>query len=243
MTPRERRLKSLLFGKPDRITFIPGRPRESTLAAWHRQGLPEGVHYYTALLEILGLQPEPQRPMPGLGVSFKMIPEFEEKVLEHRGGHYIVQDWMGAVTEISDHYDYTYIRRAKDFVTRKWHKFPVETRADWEKMAQRYDPGAPGRFPEDFDERCQVLKDREGFLRVHFNGPFWQLREWCGVGDPGLFRSDVAGRMDHVSRSDEYWHERRDVPLSDDFAGVREDPEPEGSDDLSGPGACSMYRF
>ena len=209
MTPRERRLKSLLFGKPDRITFIPGRPRESTLAAWHRQGLPEGVHYYTALLEILGLQPEPQRPMPGLGVSFKMIPEFEEKVLEHRGGHYIVQDWMGAVTEISDHYDYTYIRRAKDFVTRKWHKFPVETRADWEKMALRYDPRTSGRFPEDLHERCKTLKDREGFLRVHFNGPFWQLREWFGmenlcmlmIDDPDFVQEMIGFWTDFASET------------------------------------------
>ncbi|OQA30800.1 MAG: Adenylate cyclase 1 [Betaproteobacteria bacterium ADurb.Bin341] len=49
-----------------------------------------------------------------------MIPTFEEKVLEHKNGHYIVQDWMGAVTEISDKYDYTYIRNAIDFVTRRW---------------------------------------------------------------------------------------------------------------------------
>ena len=55
-----------------------------------------------------------------------MIPTFEEKVLEHKDGHYIVQDWMGAITEISDEFDYTYIRSAKDFVTRKWHRFPVQ---------------------------------------------------------------------------------------------------------------------
>jgi len=36
-----------------------------------------------------------------------MIPEFEEKVLEHRDGAYVVQDWMGAIVEISDTYDYT----------------------------------------------------------------------------------------------------------------------------------------
>jgi hypothetical protein len=61
-----------------------------------------------------------------LPVSFQMIPTFAEKVLEHKDGHYIVQDWMGAITEISDEFDYTYIRIARDFVTRKWHKFPVE---------------------------------------------------------------------------------------------------------------------
>ena len=62
----------------------------------------------------------------GLPDLTKMIPIFEEKVLEHRDGHYIVQDWMGAITEISDQFDYTYIRSAKDFVTRHWHSLPGE---------------------------------------------------------------------------------------------------------------------
>ncbi len=59
-----------------------------------------------------------------------MIPAFAEKVLQHKDGHYIVQDWMGNIVEISDEYDYTYIRNARDFVTRRWHKFPVENRDD-----------------------------------------------------------------------------------------------------------------
>ena len=87
------------------------------------------------------MEPEVTRPRVHLGVSFIMIPTFQEKVLAHRDGHYIVQDWMGAITEISDTYDYTYIRAAKDFVTRKWHRFPVVSREDWEKKIRwRYDP-------------------------------------------------------------------------------------------------------
>jgi uroporphyrinogen decarboxylase len=134
-------------------------------------------------MELLGIayQP-PQKPVTELGVDFKMIPTFEEMVLEHRAGHYIVQDWMGAITEISDTYDYTYIRSAKDFVTRKWHRFPVQNRADWlEKIRPRYDPAAPGRFPANFAARCQALRRRETDLRLSINGPFWQLREWCGL--------------------------------------------------------------
>ncbi len=113
---------------------------------------------------------------------------------------------MGAVTEISDRYDYTYIRSAKDFVTRKWHKFPVETRADWHDMAWRYDATGPGRHPEDLAGRCLALQDREGFLRIHFNGPFWQLREWVGfenlcmmmIDDPGFVEEMIAVWTDFV---------------------------------------------
>ena len=110
MTERERFLEALLFGKPDRVPFHPGGPRQSTLRVWHEQGLPQEGNWFTHLLDAIGVQPEQSQPHVDPGVSFKMIPTFEEKVLEHRDGHYIVQDWMGAITEISDEFDYTYIR-------------------------------------------------------------------------------------------------------------------------------------
>ena len=182
MNARERYVEALLFGKPDKVPLQPGGPRESTLRTWHQQGLPEGVNWYDYLLEILGVERESTRPRVSLDVSFKMIPWFEEKVLEHKDGHYIVQDWMGAITEISDEYDYTYIRSAKDFVTRKWHRFPVQNRQDWEeRMKWRYDPQAPGRFPDDFLARCQALRDRDYPFGISINGPFWQMREWLGL--------------------------------------------------------------
>ena len=181
MTPRERMREALLFGKPDKVPFTPGGPRESTLAEWHRQGLPKDKSYMGAVYEILGIQPERTKPGVSPGASFQMIPQFEEKVLEHKDGHYVVQDWMGAITEISDNFDYTYIRSAKDFVTRKWHKFPVENRKDWENMKWRFNPRDPQRFPADFQKRCEQMRDRDYFIGINFNGPFWQLREWCGM--------------------------------------------------------------
>jgi uroporphyrinogen decarboxylase len=182
MNARERLRETLLFGKPDKVPLSPGGPRESTRAMWRTQGLPEDVNWHTYLWEILGIEQEQTQPHIPLDVSFKMIPWFEEKVLEHKDGHYIVQDWMGAITEISDEFDYTYIRSAKDFVTRKWHRFPVQDRDDWEeRMKWRFDPHHPDRFPDDFDERCAALKDRDYPVSVSFNGPFWQMREWVGM--------------------------------------------------------------
>jgi len=180
MNERTRFRETLLFGNPDKIPFQPGGPRDSTLRAWRQQGLPEGVNFYTHLLEILGID-LPDNDRKSLDVSFKMIPIFEEKVLEHKDGHYIVRDWMGAITEISDEFDYTYIRTARDFVTRKWHKFPVQNRDDWEAMKWRYDVRHPERFPTDFKARGAALRDREYVVTFQVNGPFWQLREWCGL--------------------------------------------------------------
>jgi uroporphyrinogen decarboxylase len=177
MTFREAYLRTLRFEPCERVPLMPGEPRESTLKAWHQQGLPEGCHYFQALLDELALPPMTCeiRPVP---VSFTMIPTFEEKVLEHKDGHYIVQDWMGAITEISDEYDYTYIRAPKDFVTRKWHKFPVETRADWERMKERFQVDTPGRIPP--DGALPLDPSHPFILSLELSGPFWQLREWCG---------------------------------------------------------------
>ena len=99
MNPRERYLATLLFGTPDRIPFEPERPKESTLAAWHTQGLPQGVDWLAHLLQTLGIEPEETIPPVNLGVDSQMIPQFEEKVLERRDGHVVVQDWSGSVCE------------------------------------------------------------------------------------------------------------------------------------------------
>ena len=207
MNPRERYLATLLFGTPDRIPFEPERPKESTLAAWHTQGLPQGVDWLAHLLQTLGIEPEETIPPVNLGVDSQMIPQFEEKVLERRDGHVVVQDWSGGVCEISDQYDVTYLRDWRDFVPRRWISFPVENRDDWERMKERYRLDAPGRFPHDFDARCREAARRDTVLAVGFNGPFCQMREWCGleglcmmmVDDPELVDEMASLHADFVS--------------------------------------------
>ncbi len=210
MNDRQRFHAVARFGKADKIPLNPGGPRESTLEVWHTQGLPEGVDWYGYLMKTVGVPWQPPKVKVDLGVSFKMIPTFEEKVLEHKDGHYIVQDWMGAITEISDEFDYTYIRQARDFVTRKWHRFPVQEREDWDnKIRWRYDPKGAARFPLDFDERCRQLRQRDHVLRISVNGPFWQLREWCGmenlcmmmVEDPKLVQDMIDVWRDFIVRT------------------------------------------
>ncbi len=202
MTPRQRYIETLTFGKPDKVPFVPGGPRESTLAAWRNQGLPQGAPWREYLLETLSIQDDPpHQKKVDLGVNFQMMPQFEEKILAHKDGHYVVQDWKGNVCEISDKFDLSYLRTAKDFVTRRWLKCPVETPDDWEQMKARYAVDTPGRFPDDFAQRAKRAADRDyvlGFGTVA--GPFWQMREWCGfeglcfmmIEQPGLVEEMAA---------------------------------------------------
>ena len=210
MNPRERYIETLRFGTPDRIPFQPGKPREKTLKRWHSEGLSENIHWYDALCEALGIGGgDYHKPTLQAGVNFRMNPVFEEKVLEHKDGHYVVQDWMGNVVEISDEYDYTYIREPKDFVTRRWIAFPVNNRDDFEKMKKRYDPDDSSRYPEDFDLRVRRLRDRRHIVTLQVSGPFWQLREWCGfeplcmlfMDDPAFVREMIGFYADFVSRN------------------------------------------
>jgi uroporphyrinogen-III decarboxylase len=202
MNHRERFIETLTFGKPDKIPFNPGNPRESTLERWYSEGLDRGEDYRQAIYKRLGIDMPDSRPQVEPRVSFKMIPAFDEIVFEHKDGHYIVQDWMGTIVEISDRYDVTYLRYAKDFVTRKYIKFPVETYDDWDNMKKRYNVDSEGRFPVDFSERCRKLKDRDYPLTIGFSGPFWQLRDWCGLENLCIW---MIEQPDFVEEMAEFW--------------------------------------
>ena len=130
MNERERYIATLKFRPVDRVPFIPGKGRESTRRGWHGQGLPGHVEDYHAYVrELIGMDPLPPKPTVSPGIDFRMIPRFEEKVLEKRSGTLVVQDWKGNICEISDEYDVSYLRSPKDFVTRTWIRCPVKSRA------------------------------------------------------------------------------------------------------------------
>ena len=138
-------------------------------------------------------------------VSFNPLPEFEEKILEHRDGHYIVQDRTGAIVEISDQYDFSYLRSPKDFVTRRWHSFPVKDRRDWEeKMRWRYTLDHAERFARDFTAQCRALSERDVITRLEIPGPFWQLRDWVGFEDLCIL---FVEQPDLVQAMIDFWSE------------------------------------
>jgi len=202
-------LEALLFGNPDRIPLTPGGGRESTRARWYSEGLPREVEDIAeyAYRQAGGTLEWP-RGGEGFPVNERMIPQFEEKVIERKERSQIVQDWKGNICEISNEYTTEYLRNAMDFVTRRWIKCPVETRDDWEDMKRRYDPDEPTRLPENPRELGRKLAGRDWFLQIHFSGPFWQLREWLGFenlcmmfyDDPDFVRDMIGFWTDYVSR-------------------------------------------
>ena len=207
MNLRERYLETVLFGKPDRVPLAPGGPRESTRERWYTEGLERGRDYGDALREVLGLDEKPDGCATSPRVSFRMMPEFEEKVIEERPNSRVVQDWKGEVVEIGKEFDVSYLREAKDFCTRRWIKEPVETRADWEDMKSRFRADAPERYPADWEAEAKRLAESGRAVRVSVSGPFWQVREWLGAEgicltmatDPEFVREMMRFWADFVS--------------------------------------------
>jgi uroporphyrinogen decarboxylase len=184
MNARERYLAAVLFGEPDRVPLEPGCGRQSTRARWYSEGLPEDVaNYNRYAYELAGGELPAPESGPGFPVNERMIPIFEEKVIEEREDSRIVQDWKGNICEIGKEYTVEHLRNAIDFVTRRWVKCPVESDEDWQDMKRRYDPATPGRLPADAADLKVRLADREHPITLHFSGPFWQLREWLGFED------------------------------------------------------------
>lgn len=209
MTPRKRFLETLLFGNPDKIPFAPGGGRESTRRVWHRQGLPKNVKDITEYAyRQAGGKEKLSDGGPGFLINERMIPQFEEKVLEHKERSQIVQDWKGNICEISNDYTVEYLRNAIDFVTRRWIKCPVESHDDWLNMKKRYDHDDPSRLPRNAEEFKRKFANRDWVVSFYFSGPFWQLREWLGFenlcmmfyDDPGFVSEMLDFWINYVSR-------------------------------------------
>lgn len=209
MNARERFLKSMQFDHPDKVPLEPGGGRESTLARWHREGLPKTVPDVAEYAyRYAGGRQEWPRGGAGFPVQERMIPQFEERVIERRTNSQVVQDWKGNICEIGLEFTVEYLRNATDFVTRRWIKCPVETRADWEDMKRRYDADDPARYPANAAVVGRQLAAREHVVGFSFSGPFWQLREWLGFeqlcvlfhDDPDWIREMVAFWEAYVAR-------------------------------------------
>ncbi len=207
MTERERMIAALTFKEVDYIPFQPGWGRESTMERWRREGLPAGMERRDVIgyaCKEAGYQFPFSESGPNFPMAHIMIPQFEEKLIERRSNSQVVQDWKGNICEIGLEFDVSYLKSTRDFVTRSWLKCPVENRRDWEEMKKRYNPDDPARWPVNAEELGRSLADRDHYLSVRVNGPYWQLREWCGFEPLSMMFYDDA---ELVMEMIDFWKE------------------------------------
>jgi uroporphyrinogen-III decarboxylase len=166
MNTRERFIKTMKYENPDSIPLFEWTIRQSTLDAWHSQGLPK----YISPLEYLGLEPY----CLALPINVSYLPRFEEKILKETDEYKIWVDSEGA-TRKDFNKDTT-----PGFVTRKWLEFPVKSREDFLKMKRRFDPQTLERYPDNWEDIVKTLN--ESPVTVGFTIPFlfWTIRQWMG---------------------------------------------------------------
>lgn len=182
MTARGR-FRHVLRREPvDRMPYAFGGPRQSTFAAWRKQGLSEEQERNWG--EFVGED-------SGMGIG-KMycgpLPPFEERVLEEKGNTRVWIDHWGVKRLDAVN------QPTAGFATRRYLEFPVKTPADFEAMKERFDPHSPGRLGPMPEGTPPVMVNPDVYRLIH-EGESWRgLVDACnnsevpvGVGVPGLY--------------------------------------------------------
>jgi hypothetical protein len=104
---------------------------------------------------------------------------------------------------VSDARGVTFRQRKRHKTIPQYLRFPVETMADYEKLASRLDGADPGRYPADFDEDLRNRRGRGEIVGISFPAFFGFPREimglenWCAAfyEQPELVERIIADRV------------------------------------------------
>ena len=199
MTQRERYVKTLAFGQPDRIFYWFATPRQSTINAWYRQGLPRmsDITDYGCPEEFYALVGMDRRLT--LPIKTDTWPPFKVRVLEENAQGRIWVDEQG-ITMHDSGADLT----TPGFRTRSYLSHPVRNREDWVRTRDgHFEPHTPGRYPDDWPAWVERLKGRTLPLQVKIPGLYWKARDWVGFEHLSLLFYDdprlVHDMMEHLT--------------------------------------------
>jgi len=199
MTDRERFNATMHYRPRDRAPICDFGFWTETIAEWHKQGLPENVHYHNYdgihTDEFFGMD----KYAGGPGVNVGLCPGFGTKVLEDRGDHEVVQQDNGVIvlrkkymSSIPTHLGHTLVDRES---FRKHYK-------------PRLDPSNPDRYPRDWEAAVKIWKDPNRPNPVTLSGGslYGWLRDWMGMenlslvvyDDPAFFEEMVETVADCI---------------------------------------------
>jgi len=172
---------------------------EEAIEKWKSQGLPEDW----AERNLFNYDP-PGIVETGLYLGWvepPFLPEFEEKTVEVRDDHEIIQDRAGRLLKV--------FRGRRHGFMPEYIKHAVSGLADWEEIASRLDPNDHERWaglPEMVRDRRAQANSLEGLLQQRFIGGYMYLRALMGpedllykfYDDPDLIHACMRGWFDIV---------------------------------------------
>jgi hypothetical protein len=201
MNDRERFYATMHYRPRDRSPICDFGYWDETLVTWYEQGLPRDVvqgegRYFHAYF---GTDFPIRRATSLLGVHEGLVPRFEERVIEDRGDHEVVQQEDGVrvlrkkfMGSIPKHLGHLLVDRES------WHQH----------YAPRLDPTHPDRLPSDWDERVAAWRDfdRDYPLILPGGSLYGWLRNWMGLenlsylvyDDPAWFEEMVTTVADCI---------------------------------------------
>ena len=171
---------------------------DETLVLWHDQGLPCHVAGPATSDAFFGMDTGLDR-MGATGVSAGLVPLFEEKVVEDRGDHEVIQQDNGVLV----------LRKKFMGSIPKHQGHLLVDRASWNKHYKpRLDPANPARYPADWDENIKVWADpqRASVIALPGGSLYGWLRDWMGMealslvvyDDPAWFEEMVTTLADCI---------------------------------------------
>ena len=138
-------LRALLhFERPEEVCLFEWGYWPDTIERWKREGMPSDDPWDD--LDLTYYHRAPIHP--------RFFPEFEEKVLSETASTQVVRDERGIIKEV--------MKNSTSLP--KFLKHPVSNLRDFEALKERLDPHDPGRFPDNWDQEVQTLKDRNSVL-------------------------------------------------------------------------------
>ena len=184
MTPRQRYRAIMDFERPDKPFIWTFPIRTATMNEWLKQGYPEGIRTE----ELLGYD-----WFEGFPLVTAHYPQFEKVVVEEKDGHITYYDEEGTLRV--DGID----AQGSGFVTRKWLKFPVESREDFIKMKnERYNPEDLGRRVPEFDDAVKNSHSSDRPLMLTIQGFYWSMRQWMGFEGLSVAFYDMPELIDEM---------------------------------------------
>lgn len=198
MNERERFLATMHYQPRDRAPICDFGFWPETIVLWKEQGLPDwvgGGHDTTTTNEFFGMDRYGGGPAP----QVKLVPAFEQKVLEDRGDHVVEQQADGVR-----------VLRRKFMSSIPVHEgHLLVDRASWNQHYKpRLDPNTPARYPANWAAAMKVWTDphRPNVCNLSAGSLYGWIRDWMGLenvsmvvyDDPAFFQEMVETIADCV---------------------------------------------
>jgi Uroporphyrinogen decarboxylase (URO-D) len=196
---RERFYATMHYQAPDRSPLLDFGFWDETFVFWYGQGLPRDVNRSNSA-RFFGMDFDLEAA--SAGISPGLVPAFEEKILEDRGDHIVVQQSDGVRV----------LRRKFMSSIPKPLDHLLVDRESWRKhYLPRLDPDNRQRYPQDWDKREKVWTDAHRDTPIFLDGGslYGRIREWMGVEKVSLLLYD-----------DPAWFEEMVTTVADCIVGV-----------------------